>query len=95
MIACKPQFPPYLSALLPQDQIFDPEDLEYDPRSQEHHASPPKKRIKSELKQEPTPTEETVETKEELSKNEESTSQTWDIDNPYLAATKLPSKGND
>ena len=31
VIACKSQFPPYLTALLPQDQIFDPEELEYDP----------------------------------------------------------------
>lgn len=32
LIACKRLYPPYISALLPQDQIFDPEDLEYDPR---------------------------------------------------------------
>lgn len=25
VIACKPQFPSYISALLPQDQIFEPE----------------------------------------------------------------------
>ncbi|GJQ86797.1 putative transcription initiation factor TFIID subunit [Trypoxylus dichotomus] len=96
LIACKPQFPPYLAALLPQDQIFDPEDLEYDPRSQEHHALPPKKRIKSEPVQENVPpAEQKEEIKEESPKNEENSSQNWDIDNPYLAATKLPAKGND
>lgn len=25
VISCKPQFPSYISALLPQDQIFEPE----------------------------------------------------------------------
>ncbi|KAK9710813.1 Bromodomain associated [Popillia japonica] len=96
LIACKPQFPPYLSALLPQDQIFDPEDLEYDPRSQEHPASPPKKRVKQEpVAENVTPVEKVEEIKEESPKNEENSSQNWDIDNPYLAATKLPAKGND
>lgn len=31
MISCKPQFPSYISALLPQDQIFEPEsDFQFD-----------------------------------------------------------------
>lgn len=51
VIACKPTFPPYMNALLPQDQIFDPEDLEYDHKSQEEH-QPPRKRLKSENKNE-------------------------------------------
>ncbi|KAL1517541.1 hypothetical protein ABEB36_001293 [Hypothenemus hampei] len=34
LIATKPLYPPYLSALLPQDQIFDPEDLDFDPKTQ-------------------------------------------------------------
>lgn len=29
VIACKPQFPPYLAALNPTDQVFDFEELEY------------------------------------------------------------------
>lgn len=32
LIAAKRLYPPYISALVPQDQIFDPEELEYDPR---------------------------------------------------------------
>lgn len=31
VISCKPQFPSYISALLPQDQIFEPEpDFQFD-----------------------------------------------------------------
>lgn len=81
---------------MPQDQIFDAEDLEYDPRNQEQHAPPPKKRIKPEpVPENIVPIEEVPEIKQESPKNEESTSQNFDIDNPYLAATKLPAKGND
>lgn len=89
MIAAKPTFPAYLAALLPQDQIFDPEELDY-----EHTKAPedvPRKRLKSEK----TDTkEENAEagSLEEPIKMEENTSSAWDIDNPYLAATKLPSK---
>lgn len=32
MIACKPQFPSYLSALLPQDQVFETDqDFQFEP----------------------------------------------------------------
>ncbi|XP_022921206.1 transcription initiation factor TFIID subunit 8-like [Onthophagus taurus] len=95
LIACKPQFPPYLNALLPQDQIFDPEDLEYDPKAQEEQ-SPPKKRLKQDQKPSevaPEPEEEVVEVREEPKVEENTSSQSFDIDNPYLAATKLPAKG--
>lgn len=93
VIACKPTFPPYLNALLPQDQIFDPEDLEYDHKQHEEGAAP-KKRIKSERKSSETKmeTEELPETAELIIKQEDVTSSNWDIDNPYLAATKLPVK---
>lgn len=32
VISCKPQFPSYISALLPQDQIFEPDtDFQFEP----------------------------------------------------------------
>lgn len=94
MISVKPQFPPYLSALLPQDQIFDPEELEY---KVEELKTPPKKRVKTdsekekESKDEPDDMDDDDETEPEPEKMEESPTQSnVDIDNPYLAATKLP-----
>lgn len=95
MIACKPTFPPYLNALLPQDQIFDPEDLEYNHKQQDEGAAP-KKRIKSEKKSTETKMEieEIPETTEVVIKQEDTAQSNWDIDNPYLAATKLPSKSD-
>lgn len=95
VIACKPTFPPYLNALLPQDQIFDPEDLEYNHKQQDEGATP-RKRIKSERKSTETKMEieESSEGAEVNVKQEGSTSPSWDIDNPYLAATKLPSKND-
>lgn len=95
VIACKPTFPSYLNALLPQDQIFDPEDLEYDHKGHEEH-QPPRKRLKSENKSENrSQTNDSEENNEASVKQEETTSSNWDIDNPYLAATKLPSKANE
>lgn len=95
VIACKPTFPPYLSALLPQDQIFDPEDLEYDHKAQEEQ--PPKKRLKSERRTSEVKTENSDNEQQSAAmiKQEENTSSNWDIDNPYLAATKLPNKGSE
>lgn len=93
MIACKPTFPPYLNALLPQDQIFDPEDLEYDHK--QHEEQPPKKRVKAEPKasENKGASNEGEDASEVAVKQEqEQTSSNWDIDNPYLAATKLPTK---
>ncbi|CAG9856311.1 unnamed protein product [Phyllotreta striolata] len=90
LIACKPSTPAYLSALLPQDQIFDPEDLDVDPKSQilqqqKHHdkAKNQKKRIEEgeEVKKE---------TLNESRTSEEGAGNSSYIDNPYLAATKLP-----
>lgn len=95
VIACKPTFPPYLNALLPQDQIFDPEDLEYNHKQQEEGGAP-RKRIKSERKSTEVKmeTEEASEVTDLTLKQEDTTSSNWDIDNPYLAATKLPSKND-
>lgn len=78
LVACKPQFPSYLSALLPQDQIFEPDpEFQFEP-------SPAKK--KKEVK-----TEEKEEAKEEnTEQNEEVTTQQDAIDNPYLRPGKLP-----
>lgn len=76
---------------MPQDQIFDAEDLEYDPKSQ--IPSPPRKRIKSESKQSENKTNTDEEMNNDIAiKQEEKESSSWDIDNPYLAATKLPAK---
>lgn len=97
VIACKAIFPPYLNALLPQDQIFDPEDLEYEAQI-EPSEQPPRKRIKSERR--PSESDTHVEDNEdsineESQKNmEENINSNWDIDNPYLAATKMPAKGS-
>lgn len=79
--------------MLPQDQIFDPEDLEYDHKNQEEN-QPPRKRIKSERKVSDAKIQanESEDQNEIIIKQEESTSSNWDIDNPYLAATKLPNK---
>jgi transcription initiation factor TFIID subunit 8 len=89
LIACKPAYPPYLSALIPQDQIFDPEDLEYDHKSQMIQQS---KEQKSKEKVEPKDEEDNEETLIDSIKSEENTSTNVYIDNPYLAATKLPKK---
>lgn len=94
LIACKPTFPSYLSALQPQDQIFDPEELEYDHNKVAEEQ--PRKRIKSESKNSEVKQDHEEQGNEEVSiKTEENTSSNWDIDNPYLAATKLPSKNGE
>ncbi|KAL3288650.1 hypothetical protein HHI36_003083 [Cryptolaemus montrouzieri] len=84
LIASQPNYPPYLSALLPQDQIFDQEDLEYDPKAEaiEHKKSREKKNEAVKI--------EKVEEELESVKSEENNSSNNFIDNPYLAATKLP-----
>ena len=94
VIACKPQFPPYINALLPKDQIFDPEDLEQDTKQHEEQPVPPKKRIKIEHKtsENKLPFEINLENTDHILKVEDVLPQNWDIDNPYLAATKLPTR---
>ncbi|XP_063919110.1 transcription initiation factor TFIID subunit 8-like [Zophobas morio] len=89
LIACKPAYPPYLSALSPQDQIFDPEDLEYDHKSQMIQQS---KEQKSKEEAENKDEEDNEETLNDSVKSEENTTTNVYIDNPYLAATKLPKK---
>lgn len=89
VIATKPTYPPYLSALIPQDQIFDPEDLEYDHKSQMIQQSKDQKtKENTENKDE----EENEETINDSVKEENVSSNNIYIDNPYLAATKLPKK---
>ncbi|KAF5304690.1 hypothetical protein FQA39_LY09467 [Lamprigera yunnana] len=96
LIACKPTFPPYLTPLLPQDQIFDVEDLEYIAKEQEQN-SPPKKRIKSEctLSENKISMDIDEVITENVTKSNEKENHNWDIDNPYLAATKLPLNSSD
>ncbi|XP_034939039.1 transcription initiation factor TFIID subunit 8 [Chelonus insularis] len=85
LIACKPQFPSYLMALLPQDQIFEPEpEYNFEP-------SPGKKRkdqkIKEEIKDENGNSNKPAEISE---MNEEVSTQQDVIDNPYLRPGKIP-----
>ncbi|XP_066138833.1 transcription initiation factor TFIID subunit 8 [Euwallacea fornicatus] len=94
LIAIKPPYPPYLSALMPQDQIFDPEDLDFDPKSQilqqqqEHKEA---QNIKNE-EEDAELGEEGDNAPNESMKSEDNAQSTSFIDNPYLAATKMPIK---
>ncbi|XP_056633195.1 transcription initiation factor TFIID subunit 8-like [Diorhabda carinulata] len=92
LIACKPAYPPYLSALLPQDQIFDPEDLDIDPKSQilqqQKNHDKAKNQVKQDLKMEEG--EQAQENLNESRISEDNMNNPNYIDNPYLAATKLP-----
>lgn len=74
---------------MPMDQIFDSEDLELDPKSQvlqqqKNHDKATKKL--TEIKQE----EDQDDTMNDSFKSEDNAANTSYIDNPYLAATKLP-----
>ncbi|XP_060536759.1 transcription initiation factor TFIID subunit 8-like [Cylas formicarius] len=92
LIASKPPYPPYLSALLPQDQIFDAEDLEYDPKAQIQRQQKEHEEAKNiSVKEEQEESREN-ESQNDSIKSEENTSGSNFIDNPYLAATKLPVK---
>ncbi|XP_012058850.1 PREDICTED: transcription initiation factor TFIID subunit 8 [Atta cephalotes] len=83
LISCKPQFPSYISALLPQDQIFEPDpDFQFD-------SSPVKK--KKEQQNEDRLTEEGNQTQNEnMEQNGETITQQDVIDNPYLRPGKIP-----
>lgn len=86
-------FPSYLNALLPQDQIFDPEDLEYEPQPEQTEPAQNRKRIKSERKVSETNNQSDLDNSvnNELQKTQdEILNNSSDIDNPYLAATKMP-----
>nr|CAD7196513.1 unnamed protein product [Timema douglasi]CAD7399011.1 unnamed protein product [Timema poppensis]CAD7569658.1 unnamed protein product [Timema californicum] len=77
LIACKPQFPPYARALLPQDQIFDFEE--------EFTSTPQRGRKSREVEVDEEETEE--------GKEEEEGGKAGDgdiIDNPYLRPVKFP-----
>lgn len=72
------------------DQIFDVEDLELDPKSQilqqqKNHDKATKK-LKTEIKEE----QDQDQSLNDSFKSEDNASNTNYIDNPYLAATKLP-----
>ncbi|KAG5311992.1 TAF8 factor, partial [Acromyrmex insinuator] len=83
LISCKPQFPSYISALLPQDQIFEPDpDFQFD-------SNPVKK--KKEQQNEDRLTEEGNQTQNEnMEQNGETITQQDVIDNPYLRPGKIP-----
>ncbi|EZA57137.1 Transcription initiation factor TFIID subunit [Ooceraea biroi] len=82
LISCKPQFPSYISALLPQDQIFEPDtDFQFE--------SNPTKKKKEEKTEERI--EENDQTQgENIEQNGENTTQQDIIDNPYLRPGKMP-----
>ncbi|XP_012284344.1 transcription initiation factor TFIID subunit 8-like [Orussus abietinus] len=84
LIACKPQFPSYLLALLPQDQIFEP-----DP---EFHFEPSPVKKKRELKVEDTneTTQPNKTQSEDIEQSGETMTQQDAIDNPYLRPGKVP-----
>ncbi|XP_045478419.1 transcription initiation factor TFIID subunit 8-like [Harmonia axyridis] len=84
LIASQPTSTPYLSALLPQDQIFDQEDLEYDSKEVVGQK-------KEHVRKEDVKMEKIEEEVSESSRSEDPNSSNNFIDNPYLAATKLPS----
>ncbi|XP_030759424.1 transcription initiation factor TFIID subunit 8-like [Sitophilus oryzae] len=93
LIALKPPYPPYLSALLPQDQIFDPEDLDSDPKSlimQQQKEHKEAQNAREEKLEEPM--EEDEQPLNDTIKSEDNAQSNAFIDNPYLAATKMPSK---
>lgn len=71
---------------MPQDQIFDAEDLEYDHKSQMMQQAKERK-AKEKIEPEKDENEEELATEIKVEENASS-----NIDNPYLAATKLPNK---
>ncbi|XP_072377590.1 transcription initiation factor TFIID subunit 8-like isoform X2 [Diabrotica undecimpunctata] len=93
LIACVPVYPPYLSALLPQDQIFDAEDLDIDPKSQILQQQKNHDKAKNNVKQEKKDDEEPDNLNESRTSEDNANSSNY-IDNPYLAATKLPGGHN-
>ncbi|XP_020289478.1 transcription initiation factor TFIID subunit 8 [Pseudomyrmex gracilis] len=81
LIACKPKFPSYISALLPQDQIFEPDpDFQFESNT-----------VKKKKDQQSEETEENNQTQNEnIEQNGEPTTQQDIIDNPYLRPGKIP-----
>ncbi|XP_014211760.1 transcription initiation factor TFIID subunit 8 [Copidosoma floridanum] len=82
LIGTSPQFPSYLSALLPQDQIFDSDS--------DAEGSPIKKKKENEPESKDGNKEGIVVPKEETEQNEETNTQSDVIDNPYLRPGKMP-----
>ncbi|XP_011498064.1 PREDICTED: transcription initiation factor TFIID subunit 8-like isoform X2 [Ceratosolen solmsi marchali] len=84
LIGCVPQFPSYLSALLPQDQIFDSDsDLEASPVKKKKEKEP-------ENKSKDGNKEGNNNQKDNVEQSEESNTQADVIDNPYLRPGKIP-----
>ncbi|KAL0120711.1 hypothetical protein PUN28_008406 [Cardiocondyla obscurior] len=81
LISCKPQFPSYISALLPQDQVFEPDqEFQFEP-------SPVKKKKEQQSKE----TEKSDQAQNEnMEQNGEITTQQDVIDNPYLRPGRIP-----
>ncbi|CAG5087702.1 Similar to Taf8: Transcription initiation factor TFIID subunit 8 (Drosophila melanogaster), partial [Cotesia congregata] len=88
IIACKPQFPPYLSALMPQDQVFEPE-TEFD----FERTAPVKKRKETKTNDDDDDDDdvkEDIAVKSEPTETSEEVSTQQEIDNPYLRPGKIP-----
>ncbi|XP_051173655.1 transcription initiation factor TFIID subunit 8-like [Leptopilina boulardi] len=80
LIACKPQHPSYLTALLPTDQVFDQETEEQFEPKPVKRKKPEKKEVEEEIKAKIDP----------VDQNEETTTQQDTIDNPYLRPVQIP-----
>lgn len=78
--------------MLPQDQIFDPEDLDFDPKSQILQQQKEHKEAQNIKKDEDEEPSEDGEANKNDIKVEDNTQSNTFIDNPYLAATKMPVK---
>ena len=105
VVACKPQFPSYLSALLPQDQIFDnDQDFQFEPapvKKKKESKNLPAEETKKSATKCSTKTaiiEDVVKAKvaavEAVEENNESSPQQDTIDNPYLRPGKVPKLKN-
>lgn len=91
LIAGKPAYPPYLSALNPTDQIFDFEELEY------HYLVANRTEDVKDNENESGNDDDDVDDKKELEIKPNSTTNNAilnnpNIDNPYLRAAALPKK---
>jgi transcription initiation factor TFIID subunit 8 len=96
LIACKPQFPTYMAALNPTDQIFDFEELEYYYQVANRKEDPvAKEEEDNEENEDGIVKEEKPEDSKNLqSENPESSTNNGvpQIDNPYLRTATVPRK---
>lgn len=95
MIACKPQFPTYMSALNPTDQIFDFEELEYYYQVANRKEDPVgSNEAEDDENEDGMKEEKSEDAKNSQTENSESVqnTETPQIDNPYLRTATVPRK---